>query len=234
MPTDHRVFLNVPFAAKSEAKARGAKWDPGRRQWWIPKRFDMTPFRQWLPRDIADPASCATFPAERTLDIDELHDLLSYPALTVFFAPDTCWRCHMESWVLALYCHNSNDIDNAMAANLAAVLWPETLPALTAAYGHLKLPAIGTIKNRFSNTLGTEYFSQGCAHCDALFGDFILYQQTWPQIWASQSKSTYLFQAPLPWPVQAAVDADRSLTRLWPQAEDFTPGFSITSINGHS
>ena len=34
---DGRIYLNVPFEEKEEAKKLGAKWDPGRKLWYIPK-----------------------------------------------------------------------------------------------------------------------------------------------------------------------------------------------------
>lgn len=34
--TAPRVWLDVPFADKDEAKAAGARWDPRRRRWWAP------------------------------------------------------------------------------------------------------------------------------------------------------------------------------------------------------
>jgi hypothetical protein len=36
---------------------------------------------------------------------------------------------------------------------------------------------VGEIKVRSSRTAGTDYLSNGCPHCDALFGDFYLYSE---------------------------------------------------------
>lgn len=36
-------------------------------------------------------------------------------------------------------------------------------------------PAARTVKPRFSNTIREAYPSNGCIHCDALFGDFYLF-----------------------------------------------------------
>jgi hypothetical protein len=112
---------------------------------------------------------------------------------------------------MALYCHEPNDLDSALLADPATVLCPETVPRLAAAHTQLHIPAIGSIKDRFSKTAGHDYFSQGCAHCDALFGDFFIHQETWANIWASSPKQDYPFQASLPWPIQAAVNAAHSL-----------------------
>ena len=37
---------------------------------------------------------------------------------------------------------------------------------------------LGQIKKRYSNTVGHEYLSFGCAYCDALFGDFFIDEDT--------------------------------------------------------
>lgn len=38
-PTDStRVYINVPYAEKDEAKLYGARWDPERRLWWIDRQ----------------------------------------------------------------------------------------------------------------------------------------------------------------------------------------------------
>lgn len=39
--------LDVPFAAKEQAKALGARWDPVRRTWYVAAGVDLEPFRIW-------------------------------------------------------------------------------------------------------------------------------------------------------------------------------------------
>lgn len=43
-----RVYLNVPFKEKDEAKALGARWDRRERSWFIPSDVDSSPFKKWL------------------------------------------------------------------------------------------------------------------------------------------------------------------------------------------
>jgi hypothetical protein len=31
----NRIYLNVPFAEKENAKTHGAKWDPKKKKWWV-------------------------------------------------------------------------------------------------------------------------------------------------------------------------------------------------------
>ena len=42
------TILNVPFAAKDQAKALGAQWQPDKKRWVVPAGLDLTPFQPWL------------------------------------------------------------------------------------------------------------------------------------------------------------------------------------------
>jgi exodeoxyribonuclease VII large subunit len=45
------TYLNVPFRDKDSAKALGARWDPARRQWYVPDGRELSAFSAWLPQD---------------------------------------------------------------------------------------------------------------------------------------------------------------------------------------
>ncbi|WP_075791567.1 DUF5710 domain-containing protein [Massilia putida] len=42
------TFLNVPYAEKDEARALGARWNPGRKRWYVPDGVALEPFQKWL------------------------------------------------------------------------------------------------------------------------------------------------------------------------------------------
>ena len=42
------TYLDVPFKAKDEAKALGARWDSAARKWYVPDGVELTPFTSWL------------------------------------------------------------------------------------------------------------------------------------------------------------------------------------------
>lgn len=44
-----RLNLKVPFAEKDEAKKLGARWDPGRKVWYVEGKEDLAPFSRWSP-----------------------------------------------------------------------------------------------------------------------------------------------------------------------------------------
>lgn len=50
-----QLRLNVPFAAKDQAKRLGARWDPQQRSWYVPHGVDIQPFRAWWPDDLKTP-----------------------------------------------------------------------------------------------------------------------------------------------------------------------------------
>jgi hypothetical protein len=44
---DLKVYLNVPFAQKDEAKALGARWDAVQKKWFVPADKDIALFARW-------------------------------------------------------------------------------------------------------------------------------------------------------------------------------------------
>ncbi len=58
------TYLQVPFRDKDSAKALGARWDPARRQWYVPDGRELAPFAAWLPAgELGASASLALAPA---------------------------------------------------------------------------------------------------------------------------------------------------------------------------
>ncbi|HMO17983.1 MAG TPA: DUF5710 domain-containing protein [Oligoflexia bacterium] len=43
-----KVYLEVPFTEKNEAKSLGAWWDPGVRKWFVPEGVDISGFEKWI------------------------------------------------------------------------------------------------------------------------------------------------------------------------------------------
>lgn len=51
------TYLNVPFRERTEAKAKGARWDSEARKWFVPIGRELEPFTSWLPVDPSKLAS---------------------------------------------------------------------------------------------------------------------------------------------------------------------------------
>lgn len=57
------TYLVSSFADKDRVKALGARWDPSRRQWYVPEGRELAPFAQWLPADDAAPVPSSSLVA---------------------------------------------------------------------------------------------------------------------------------------------------------------------------
>jgi phage/plasmid primase-like uncharacterized protein len=47
-PALSKVYINVPYSEKDEAKALGAKWDKKEKAWFVEPGIDQKPFQKWL------------------------------------------------------------------------------------------------------------------------------------------------------------------------------------------
>jgi antirestriction protein ArdC/phage/plasmid primase-like uncharacterized protein len=45
---DQKVFLDVPYSEKDQAKSLGARWDKGSKKWYCPPGLDLKDFSTWL------------------------------------------------------------------------------------------------------------------------------------------------------------------------------------------
>lgn len=81
------LYLNVPYYEKDHAKARGARWDPRQRQWYVPLGGDPSLFREWIletPKPSSGPDATLIAPV-------------------FLVTSDTlCTRCHEIAPVVAL------------------------------------------------------------------------------------------------------------------------------------
>lgn len=59
-PALFRMYINVPYSEKDEAKAMGAKWDKQEKSWFVESEIDQTPFKKWLE------------PAQDSLDMNKV------------------------------------------------------------------------------------------------------------------------------------------------------------------
>lgn len=68
-----KIYLNVPYSQKDDAKSRGAKWDAERKKWYVLSSANLEPLQPWLP-----------------LSVEEQH-------LTIELVPRTCWYSNVRS-----------------------------------------------------------------------------------------------------------------------------------------
>ena len=82
---DSKVWLDVPYAEKDEAKAQGARWDAAARRWYAP-RAGMTALERWQ----AVPDVPNLLPGE---------DRGFCSGLFVDLVPSSCWFTNVRSCV---------------------------------------------------------------------------------------------------------------------------------------
>lgn len=49
-----RIDLTVPYEQKDFAKAKGARWDPTRKTWYVVDPLDTKPFAMWMGKEVKD------------------------------------------------------------------------------------------------------------------------------------------------------------------------------------
>ncbi len=62
-----KIYLNVPFAQKDEAKALGAKWDAKQKKWYVLDDKDLNLFSQWQTPSTPTQSKIATTPATTSI-----------------------------------------------------------------------------------------------------------------------------------------------------------------------
>lgn len=89
-------------------------------------------------------------------------------SILLMTAPADCWSCGAETeLVTRIHIRRTGLGAECAVSDLTGfpILAGEIARHLAAR------PAVGAIKWRHSRTIGRQYMSNGCVHCDALFGD---------------------------------------------------------------
>lgn len=115
------TFLNVPYAEKDDARALGARWNPGKKRWYVPAGVALEPFEKWLAKDGAEPAGTKS-PSSGRVDAAAAKPVTgaNYVALDHACNPfEPCADC---------------------AAKLAGTAWPQARAALLVTVAALARP----------------------------------------------------------------------------------------------
>lgn len=106
---------------------------------------------------------------------DYLPDENQYLNIGIVFIPMSCWKCQKAIQVIAgvrLACQNER---YEKFVDFPFLI--EKLLEIPEVQHCLKKNEIGSVKSRFSNTVGHEYLANGCHYCDAIVGDFYLREE---------------------------------------------------------
>jgi hypothetical protein len=102
-----------------------------------------------------------------------------------------CWRCHRWGTVVIgvsdlRHLGDCAEIFTAEDEDVLAIAADALDAATTRAH------KIGTIKERFSKTLGCSYLANGCHHCDAIVGNFPLFHEALPEALATLGRAAFV------------------------------------------
>lgn len=167
------VRIDVAYAEKGMAKARGARWDPEVRSWYVPEGLDLDGFAEWLPVDLD---------AEReSLGMGAVHGPQIEVALLGLRLP--CWKCNRSTVSLVGLQHEEADVlllDSELGKRVARAILPEPLRVSA---------NVGKIDRRYSRMQKRRTLSNGCHWCDALQADHRLFAEDMAEVLSTGSKA---------------------------------------------
>jgi hypothetical protein len=153
-----RVDLRVPFSEKDEAKRLGARWDSGRKLWFVPDAVDPAPFGKWLA-----PAFDPNIRSTRYFVARNIR---------------SCWKCHAIARVFAFLLPAGFEVLESGSGK--ANIWVRRDQAAFLAYlSALPEPVLQRIaplaphyRLDYSKTISSFYCMNHCEKCGAALGDF--------------------------------------------------------------
>lgn len=148
--------INVPYSDKDLAKSKGAFWDGQLKTWYVPDHKNLNDFLDWID----------------TANIDVIIKAPFYLGI----ADSSCWKCHAQIKVIALYSDNFFSLgdgeDEVYFEDAEAKSFFNTVTYLDAEVAAFLTREFPFFKLGFSRTVGEKYWANHCSKCGALQGDF--------------------------------------------------------------
>lgn len=166
-----KLYLNVPYAEKDEAKALGAKWNAKVKKWYIDVQPDeYVKFSKWILKDTDDA-------------------IIATEYIFVVESKQRCWKCGNTTTVIGLgigefvHIYEEADapqyeiieeyFDSGEELHLAWVSSEEDIPPALLSY----LKQNYSVKTGYSKTIGGKCFANHCECCGALQGNWFLFNE---------------------------------------------------------
>ena len=166
-----RLYLNIPYNEKEEAKALGARWNPKIKKWYTdaaPEEY--VKYSKWILNDR-----------------DEA--VLAMEYIFIMEGQQNCWRCGQLTRVIGLgigefiriygdinepqYELVQDYIDPGEELHLAWVEKEDSIPPKLLRY----LKGKYSVKTGYSKTLGGKCFANHCDCCGVLQGNWFLFDE---------------------------------------------------------
>lgn len=166
-----RLYLNVPYKEKDEAKSLGARWNAKVKRWYIDKEpTKYTEFSKWILRDTDDAVIATEY-------------------IYVIEGMQRCWKCGRSTKVIGLgigeFIHIFGDVDDPQyefaedcadtgeELHLAWVASEDDIPPKLLKY----LKENYSVKTGYSKTIGGKCFANHCDYCGVLQGNWFLFDE---------------------------------------------------------
>lgn len=165
------LFINVPYSEKDSAKELGAKWSPAFKRWYISSRADYHKFLKWILDDS-----------------EEAYILCDH--LYIIEGVRRCYKCHHETKVIGFGVENFfqvhdpdvYDTDEPFDYESGTIHIASELTGLSNKfYDFLKKKF--NYKLGYSATLKSTCYANHCTNCDALQGNFFLFDEVDSPFW---------------------------------------------------
>lgn len=166
-----KLYLNVPYGEKDEAKALGAKWNAKAKKWYIDtEREKYVKFSKWILKDTDD-AVIAT---------EYIH---------IIEGEQNCWKCGQPTKVIGLgigeFVHIYGEINTPQYELVEDCIDPGEELHLAWAESEDDIPPklLRYIKENYSvwtgysKTIGGKCFANHCDCCRALQGNWFLFDE---------------------------------------------------------
>lgn len=166
-----KLYLNVPYAEKDEAKALGAKWNAKVKKWYIDVQPDeYVKFSKWILKDTDDA-------------------IIATEYIFVVESKQRCWKCGNATTVIGLgigefvHIYEEADapqyeiieeyFDSGEELHLAWVSSEDDIPLALLSY----LKQNYSVQTGYSKTIGGKCFANHCECCGALQGNWFLFNE---------------------------------------------------------
>lgn len=162
------ILLNVPYEEKDLAKSLGAKWNPELKKWYIQNTEDAGKFAKWIWKSPEN---------YETLYIFSKH-------IYIVEGMRVCHKCGKKTRVIGLgveqYYQIYDDegkgdytIEKVDDNDISISEITEDLPKSIIDY----CSNIWNFKKTFSKTVQHSYLANCCDHCNALQGNYFLFEE---------------------------------------------------------
>lgn len=155
-----RLYLNVPYKEKEEAKALGARWDPEKKKWYITYKKNYHLFKKW-------------FSSPNT-------NLIIYDHLYIAVTNKECFKCKQLTPVISLASDTIVEIQED--EEIRTEVWDDAIhfifdfdnpPKILKKYLKEKY----NFYYGYSKFTDSYYYGNHCSNCGVLQGNFYLHEE---------------------------------------------------------